>query len=89
MLPATATERHKDSAQTKLANCLFGKHYILAFQKRYGELDPEDKGPGGRKFLQDFAGEWAARFGSNDGPGSFTEDHVEEWMTEVKHHNEL
>lgn len=88
-LPKTATDIHRQHAETKLANCKFGKAYLLAFQKRYGVLDPEDRGPGARKFLETFAGAWAAAFGANDGDGSLSLEQVEEWLSAVKHHTEM
>jgi len=87
-LPSAATEQHRERAKTKLANCKFAKAYILAFQKKYGVLDPEDD-EHAQGFLRTFAGAWAANFGSNEGAGSMSPQQVAEWMSAVKHHVDL
>lgn len=89
-LPDTASERHRDSASVKLANCRFAKSYVLAFWRKYGMLDPEDTGRGAQEFLEKFAGAWAAAFGAHDrGDGALTPDQVAEWMAAIKHHAAL
>jgi hypothetical protein len=88
-LPPGSTQKHRENAATRLANCLFARAYILAFQRKYGNLDPEDDGPGARQFLEEFAGSWAAALGTNDGPGSMSLHQIDEWMNAVKHHTEL
>lgn len=85
-LPNEATEKHRESASTKFANCMFAKAYIVAFQRAYGTLDPEDQGEGARKFLEDFAGVWASKFGTTE---TITDTEAEQWIHAVRHHTEL
>ena len=63
--------------------------YILAFQKKYGVLDPEDTGDAAKAFLESFAGAWAATLGTSDGIGSLDANQVAEWLSAIKHHTEL
>jgi len=88
-IPPTATETHRENAAMKFANCKFAKAYILAFQKRYGVLDPEDTGDAARAFLESFAGVWASRFGTSEGIGSLGADQVAEWLAAIKNHAQL
>jgi len=88
-LPPQATQTHKDNAAIKFANCKFAKAYIVAFQNKYGVLDPEDTGDAAREFLDKFAGSWAATFGTNEGIGSLDATQTAEWMSAIKNHAEL
>jgi hypothetical protein len=88
-IPATASHTHHENAAVKFANCKFAKTYILAFQRKYGVLDPEDTGAEAEAFLEKFAGAWAAKFGTSDGIGSLGANQVAEWLTAVQNHAQL
>lgn len=88
-LPEQTPQAHREKAELKFANCKFAKAYILAFQKKYGLLDPLDAGSGAQEFLKKFAGVWAAQFGCNDCAGSLSAHHVAEWLSAIKQHAEL
>lgn len=85
-IPSGATDAHRGKAAMKLANCKFAKFYVLAFQSKYGVLDPDDLAEETHSFLKKFAGVWASSFGQRD---TMTEGQVQEWMEAIKHHQEL